>query len=253
MTLEQFRAIYACAPTWLQWLMTLGLHLALRRVDLVNLRFDDVVGERIISPIRKTDSQARDIEATSVDFPIHSDVRRVISEARRSSLQVGRCPFVVHRAPVRRTKRAADALLAHRLAHYAQVLPEYASKAFDKARTVAAETTALFDGLTVRQLPTLHGIRALSSHLYAIAGYHVSAVQDLMAHTDPDMTRAYLKGHARKLLRVDMILPYSVCDRPVDEREGIHEPRATYDVVAKAQREFSKNSLRVGSASTLGL
>jgi hypothetical protein len=33
-TIEQFRVIHAIAPQWLQWLMTLGLHLALRRVDL---------------------------------------------------------------------------------------------------------------------------------------------------------------------------------------------------------------------------
>ncbi|MEX2125102.1 MAG: hypothetical protein WD795_14500 [Woeseia sp.] len=45
----------------------------------------------------------------------------------------------------------------------------------------------------------MHEIRALSSYLYAKAGYEVSAVQDLMAHTDPDMTRAYQKGHARKV------------------------------------------------------
>ena len=51
-------------------------------------------------------------------------------------------------------------------------------------------------------MPTLHEIRALSSHLYAKAGYQVTAVQELMAHTDPDMTRAYQKGHARKVLRV---------------------------------------------------
>jgi hypothetical protein len=35
------------------------------------LRFDDVVGDRIISPIRKTDTQAREIEATSVDSRAH--------------------------------------------------------------------------------------------------------------------------------------------------------------------------------------
>jgi integrase len=109
----------------------------------------------------------------------------------RSSLQVGRCPFIVHRVPARRTKRTADALLARRLEHHAQVLPEYASKAFDKARAGAIMATELFEGLTGRQLPTLHEIRALSSHLYATAGYDVSAVQYLMAHTDPDMTRAY--------------------------------------------------------------
>jgi len=106
--------------------MTLAFHLALRRVDLVNLRFDDVVGDRIISPIRKTDTEARDIEATSVDFPIHPDVRGVLLEARRSSPRVGRCPFIVNRKTDRRTQRADKALEARRIEHPAQVVPESA-------------------------------------------------------------------------------------------------------------------------------
>src|SRR5690606_27166805 len=109
MTMKQFRAMHGAAPQWLRWLMTLGFHLALRRVDLVNLRFSDIVEGRIVSPIRKTDTDARELESTSVDFPIHPDVQRVISEARRSSIRVGRCPFLVHRSPERRTRRALDA------------------------------------------------------------------------------------------------------------------------------------------------
>lgn len=220
-TIPQFRAIHRVAPPWLQWLMTLAFHLALRRIDLVNLRFEDIVGDRIVSPIRKTDTQARDIEATSVDFPIHPDVRRVIQESRRSSLRLGRCPFIIHRAPERRTKRMDDALAGGRLEHPAQVLPEYASKAFKRARQTAVEQTSLFAGFSTRELPTLHEIRALSSHLYAKAGYEVTAVQDLMAHTDPDMTRAYQRGHARKILRVEMVLPWNVED---DKPDGVHEP-----------------------------
>lgn len=212
MTTGQFRAVYAAAPQWMQWLMVLAFHLALRRVDLVSLRFTDVVGGRIISPIRKTDTEARDLESTSVDFPIHPDVQRVIVESRRSSLKAGRCPFIVHRSPERRTKRAADALTEGRLRHPAQVTPDYASKAFGRVRTMVAGRTAVFEGLNARQMPTLHEIRALSSHLYAKAGFEVAAVQDLMAHTDPDMTRAYQKGHARKVLRVEMLLPFSVHD-----------------------------------------
>lgn len=219
MTIRQFRTVYAAAPPWMQWLMVLGFHLALRRVDLVSLRFTDVIGGRIISPIRKTDTDARDLESTSVDFPIHPDVQRVIVQARRSSLSVGRCPFIVHRRPERRTKRSKDALAAGRFEHPAQITPDYASKAFSRVRKIASKRTDVFDGLTGRQMPTLHEIRALSSHLYAKAGYEVSAVQDLMAHTDPDMTRAYQKGHARKVLRVDMLLPFSVDDNDDCVRE----------------------------------
>ncbi len=242
MTIEQFNAIYSVASQWLRWLMTLAFHLALRRVDLVNLRFDDVAGDRIISPIRKTDSQARDMEATSVDFPIHPDVRNVLMEARRSSLRVGRCPFIVHREPDRRTGRAGGALERGRMEHPAQVLPEYASKAFYKARDLARDQTRLFDGMSVRQMPTMHEIRALSSHLYASAGYEVAAVQELMAHTDPDMTRAYQKGHARKVLRVEMMLPYRV---PQPDN-AVRETRDVYRVATSplSQGKFPENSLR---------
>ncbi|HEX4051874.1 MAG TPA: hypothetical protein VHY19_13450 [Steroidobacteraceae bacterium] len=241
MTIEQFDAIFSVAPQWLRWLMTLAFHLALRRVDLVSLRFDDVAGDRIVSAIRKTDSEARDMEATSVDFPIHPDVRNVLTEARRSSLRVGRCPFIVHREPDRRTGRAAKALEGGRLEHPAQVLPDYASKAFFRARDLARNQTRLFEGMSVRQMPTLHEIRALSSHLYSTAGYEVAAVQELMAHTDPDMTRAYQKGHARKVLRVDMMLPYRIPqpDNAVRETPPIYRVRTAW----RAQGKFSKNSL----------
>lgn len=212
MTLHQFKTIYEFAPQWMQWLMTLAFHLALRRVDLVNLRFDDIVGERLVSPVRKSDSEARNMEATSVDFPIHPDVRQVIVESRKSSLKLGRCPFIVHRKPARVTRRAKEALENGVLEHPAQVLPDYATKSFKKARRIAKGQTNAFEGLSSRELPTLHEIRALSSHLYERAGFDIAAVQDLMAHTDPDMTRAYQKGHARKVLRVDMMLPYSLDD-----------------------------------------
>jgi integrase len=241
MTMAQFGAIYSAAPRWMQWLMTLALHLALRRVDLVNLRFEDVQGGRIISPIRKTDTEARELESTSVDFPVHPDVQRVVAEARRSSLRVGRCPFIVHRAPERCTKRTSDALDGGRMEHRAQILPDYATKAFNKAREVACKSSDAFAGLSGRQLPTLHEIRALSSHLYAKAGYDVSAVQDLMAHTDPDMTRAYQKGHARKILRVDMMLPFSVED---DDRTVREEPPTYTPAPSKDRQEiFSENFL----------
>lgn len=210
MTLDQFQAIHDASPQWLRTMMILGLHLALRRVDLVNLRFDDVQEDRIVSPIRKTDTRARAIEATSVSFPIHPDVRHAINTARISSIKTGRCPFIVHRNPERRTGRQKDALGAGRMEHPAQVLPEYASKAFAKARARASRTTGHFEYLEKEELPTLHEIRSLSSYLYARSGFTTEEVKDLMAHTDPDMTRAYQRGHARKVLQVQMMLPRDV-------------------------------------------
>jgi hypothetical protein len=54
---------------------------------------------------------------------------------------------------------------AGRMAHPAQVLAEYASKAFNKARNFAAESTNLCYGLETREMPTSHEIRALSSQI----------------------------------------------------------------------------------------
>jgi hypothetical protein len=64
-----------------------------------------------------------------------------------------------------------------------------------------------------------------------------TAVQDLMAHTDP---RSYQKGHARKVLRVEMVLPYSVSDDTL----GVKEIRATYQVGRVFRQEkFPENFL----------
>lgn len=245
MTLQQFQAIYSQAPDWLRAMMVLALHLALRRIDLVHLRFDHVVGERVISRIRKTDSDARDIEATSVSFRMHPDVHRIIAAARESSIRAGRCPFVIHRVPERKTTRTKNALREGRMEHSAQVLPEYASKAFARARRAAIRSTRCFEGLESGELPTLHEVRSLSSHLYARSGYSTAEVQDLMAHTDPDMTRAYQRGHMRKVLEVDMTLPVNVLDgiaRSPQGRDEIREQRVLY-VVTRHERKFSQNSL----------
>lgn len=130
--------------------------------------------------------------------------------------------------------------------HPAQVLPDYASKAFYKARDLTRDRTRLFDGMSVRQMPTLHEIRALSSHLYATAGYEVAAVQELMAHTDPEMTRAYQQDHARKVMRVEMMLPYRV-----PQPDTVREKCAVYRVAASPRRheKFPENSLNGNGVS----
>lgn len=71
--------------------------------------------------------------------------------------------------------------------------------------------------------------------------FEVAAVQELMAHTEPDMPRANRKDHARKVLRVEMMLPYRV-PKPDD---GIREKAIVYRAGASAEAPeiFPKNSL----------
>ena len=68
-------------------------------IDLVNLRFEDVIGDRIVSPIRKTDTQAREIEATSVDFPS----RRAASDSGCPPLEPQARALPLHRSSPART------------------------------------------------------------------------------------------------------------------------------------------------------
>ena len=62
-----------------------------------------------------------------------------------------------------------------------------------------------------------------------------------MAHTDPDMTKAYQKGHARKILLVDMMLPLNV---PGTD-DSVREQGAIYQVSSRPdpQERFSESSL----------
>lgn len=98
------------------------------------------------------------------------------------------------------------------------------------------EETDLFEDLHPERLPTFHEIRSLSSHLYARSGYETREVQNLMAHTDPDMTRAYQRGHARKLLQVDMMLPFDILQFPHTGKDSeggtVRELRGAYRISA---------------------
>ena len=61
------------------------------------------------------------------------------------------------------------------------------------------------------------------------------------------MTRAYQKGHARKVLRVDMMLPFNVpqAGAPGDD-DGVREERAVYRLTRLSNRQeiFPENFLR---------
>lgn len=62
-------------------------------------------------------------------------------------------------------------------------------------------------------------------------------------HLASDMTRAYQKGHARKVLRVEMMLPYRVPQSQPDN--AVRERRPVYRVAAspQGQEKFPENSL----------
>lgn len=54
------------------------------------------------------------------------------------------------------------------------------------------------------------------------------------------MTRAYQKGHARRVLRVDMMLPWSVED---DDPDGVREEPPAH--LLRHTNSLRENSLRI--------
>jgi hypothetical protein len=62
-----------------------------------------------------------------------------------------------------------------------------------------------------RDVTGLHEVRALGSHLYEIAGYDIK--EELMSHTDEEMTKLYQAGHAEQWTAINLMLPTSIIGR----------------------------------------
>lgn len=183
LTLPQFRALYRAAPDWLGDLMLICLHTTLRRDDLVNLRFEQVDGEYLETHVRKSEGRVGGPARLRIWLP--PTVHARIDDARERAAHRGDCPFVINHLPRSVTKLAVETK-----EHHSQVLPHFASQQFKKLRDVCGVT-----GPAGTTPPTLHEIRALSSHLLAQAGHARGDVQTLMAHTDEEMTAWYQAGH----------------------------------------------------------
>jgi hypothetical protein len=120
-------------------------------------------------------------------------------------------------------------------------LPDYAPKASFLARDLARDQTHLFGGMSARELPTLHEIQALSSHPYAAAGYEVVTVQELMAHRDLNMTRAYQNGHARKGCGSRCCSPTGCCSAAMPSTRGM--PTNAWPALQELRKYFFENFL----------
>lgn len=130
-------------------------------------------------------------------MPLHPEVVRVVREAKQVAKRFN-CPFVVHRLP-EFVARVADK------EHHCQVLPGYATQAFQKVR----DGTGLFKDMATRERPTLHEIRALTSYLLG-QYYDEEEVREFLAHTDVEITRQYQAGHEQRITMVNLMLPEKV-------------------------------------------
>ena len=185
-TLEQFRAIHAIAPPWLQIAMELGLVTLQGRAEVISMKFSDFDESTNTLKVVRQKVKKHEHAYLMIESPW---LPGIISKARRSGVA---SPYIVHRSPERRTR-------AQGRQHWTQLTPNHFSAEFRKYR----DATGLFDGVPREERPTFHEIRSLGSWLYKKQGFDTeSYIQPLMAHATEKMTEHYQKGHEREWVRV---------------------------------------------------
>ncbi|WP_295991733.1 tyrosine-type recombinase/integrase [Rugamonas sp.] len=169
LSLEQFVAIRALAPVWLQRAMNLALVTAQRREDLTNMKFADYKDGHLHVDQGKTGTRLR-ISGEIRLAAINISVEEAVSNCR--DLIVSR-HLIHHVARVSRVKPGD------------KVDPNGLSNAFQKARDAAGIVAE--DGRTP---PSFHEIRSLAERLYKVER-SAEFAQALLGHKHASMTAKY--------------------------------------------------------------
>lgn len=185
MTVEQFKAIHALVPAWMQIAMEMALVTLQGRHEVLHMKYEEVKDGYIYVVRQKTSKNEWSRLRIKVT-PVHQEL---IDRSRQDAIA---SPFVIHRRPGKIKDRKDRQ-------HWSQVGPHWFSKQFAKYR----DETGLFDHMEPLERPTFHEIRALGSWLYEQAGYPRTYVQALMAHGDEKMTAVYQSGHDEKWADVE--------------------------------------------------
>jgi len=195
LSLDQYKAIHAVAPLWLQTAMDLSLQTTHARLEIIRIEYKLTKPSDTRNGCHWLKTPANGIygtlyinrqkvignEEAHVAIPIGDELKRIIEQSRDSTL----CPYVVHRLPDERRKHVSG-----EVSHPNQVTPDYLSKAFRRFR----DSTGLFDSMPNEARPTFHEIRALSSKLFSDQGVNPQA---RMAHKDARSTKVYTANHVQ--------------------------------------------------------
>lgn len=179
LTESQFWAIHAIAPPFLQRAMELGLHTLLRREDICVLEFSQIREGFLWVTTHKTKA--------ALKIRINQTLAEILFDCKTDGIM---SPFVVHHQfHLNRLQNKK---------HATQVLPDYLTKEFSKAR----DNTGIFGGFKTYARPTFHEIRGLGAHLYERKGVPKQQIQALLGHSDPEMTERYLSKHAERYTEI---------------------------------------------------
>ncbi|WP_425914642.1 tyrosine-type recombinase/integrase [Pseudomonas sp. GWSMS-1] len=171
-TQEGLKAIRDASPQWLKNAIDLALLTALRRGDVLEMRFDKME-DGFLSVIQEKTSEEAD--TAWIKYELTPELLKVIEQCRDDVDS----PFLVHRKPER--MHATE----HK-EHWSKVERRYLTRAFQEAR----EAAGCYAGWTKEELPGFHEIRAVSVKLYTRSG---EDAQKIAGHATAEMTKNYLR------------------------------------------------------------
>lgn len=174
-----FWLIHRVAPQFLKYAMELALTTLLRRDDICNLQFSQVNDGFLWVSTRKTKA--------ALKIKVNQPLKDILNKCKNDGID---SPYVIHKKFFMRK--------LHNKQHVTQIIPDYLTKEFSKAR----DKTGLFSGLEAYTRPTFHEVRGLGAHLYEINGVPKHKIQALLGHADPDMTERYLAKHQDRFTEI---------------------------------------------------
>ncbi len=186
LSIEQYDAIRAKAPDWLQNAMDLGLYTLQRREDIAALKWSQIHDGAIWVQQQKVERHG----TGNLKISITPDMQKVLDRCASDGIK---SDYVIHRQPVRR-------IHAKGRDDFTAVLPDLITSSFGKAR----KATKLFDDYGRGIAPSFHEIRSLGSKRYEDAGTDKRLIQALLGHTTEKMTDVYLDRYDTKWSEVEL-------------------------------------------------
>lgn len=183
-TQEGFDAVYRSAEPWLQNAMDIAVLTLQRREDLVTMRHDHIINNRLHVHQSKTKNYANPVNLAIRIWP---ELQRCIDRSRDLAPF---CPFVLGRKPDRDRRGQKH--------HPYQVTADFLSKSIAAAR----DASGYFDQVPAAERPTLHELRAFGAHRYREQGKDGEWIQALLGHASAKMTRHYLSGHGEEWVEI---------------------------------------------------
>lgn len=200
---SEFEAIRKLAlddgETYLVNAMDIALLTMLRRGNVANLQFADIVDDKLeVELIKKS------VKTTFV-FDLKDDSNKallnVVTRCRLARFDVIRASVtepatnLVHKSFVRPKTGSKD--------HPTTITPDYLSKGFKKYRDLIKDDSGelVFKNVPANERPTFHEIRSLGCFTALKNGSPIEVVSLLMGHDDIATTKAfYAEGHEDKVV-----------------------------------------------------